>query len=219
MFPLYDDILRLRFSTGFTRFSSFLENRAQRVMCNGTFWSLHSCTLNLDETNFRLFKSHRKARPRGNLTLQIKDTTNEAGWVHYPGVYANKNLTWNEHISQILNKTVKNVGIIARLLELPMIIQSEAISIEYLLYPNSSRPICSLLSHDLNIYICRPLVRVRKLEVPQKRTMRTIAGIHRGDHTVPMQRGAFGRYGGGPGYLGRLGFNTRYFADWCCGNS
>src|SRR6218665_3916859 len=73
-------------------------------------------TLNLEKTNFIIFKSHRKNMPLVNqMSLVINGVPiTQVITTKFLGVYVDQHLTWKEHIKNIANKIAKNVGIIAR---------------------------------------------------------------------------------------------------------
>ena len=79
------------------------------------WFSANRLTLNLDKTNFIVFKSHRKISPI-NITLEIKGVPiTQVESTRFLGVYVDQHLTWKEHINYISKKIAKNIGIITRI--------------------------------------------------------------------------------------------------------
>ena len=85
-----------------------------------------------------------------------------------------QHLTWNEHINQISTKIAKNIGILSRtsyILPKPVRLQLYySLVYLYLTYCNM-------------IWASTYKFRLRKLVILQKRAVRMIAGIRRGEHT------------------------------------
>jgi len=67
-------------------------------------------TLNIDKTNYILFKSHRKSYPSDCPNLYIDGVPiTQVESTKFLGVYVDQNLTWNEHIRNISSKIAKNI--------------------------------------------------------------------------------------------------------------
>ena len=72
------------------------------LTCVADWFSANRLTLNLDKTNFILFKSHRKVTPRDNLSLLINDVPiTQVESTKFLGVHVDQHLTWNQHINHI----------------------------------------------------------------------------------------------------------------------
>jgi len=141
------------------------------------WFSANRLTLNLDKTNFIVFKSHRKISPI-NITLEIKGVPiTQVESTRFLGVYVDQHLTWKEHINYISQKIAKNIGIIARISYLlPITIR---LQLYYsLVYPYLTY--CNL------IWASNYESRLHKLEILQKKAVRVIVGARRDAHTSPI---------------------------------
>ena len=80
------------------------------------WFSANRLTLNLDKTNFILFKSHRKMGPSDDsLRLSINGIPiTKVTSTKFLGVHVDQHLTWKEHIKTISDKIAKNIGILTR---------------------------------------------------------------------------------------------------------
>jgi len=134
-------------------------------------------TLNLDKTNFILFRSHRKAPPGDNLDLLINNTPIEqVESAKFLGVHIDQHLTWSIHINHISAKIAKNVGILTRIAYL--LPKTTRLNLYYaLIYP--------YLTYCNMIWSATYKTRLRKLITLQKRAIRLIAGIRKLEHTRP----------------------------------
>jgi len=141
------------------------------------WFQANKLTLNLEKTNFILFKSHRKINPSGNLSLFINDSPiTQVESTKFLGVHIDQHMTWKVHINQITAKIAKNVGILTRIAYiLPKEIR---INLYYtLIYPYLTY--CNL------IWASTYESRLHKLVILQKRAVRIIAGIRKWEHTGP----------------------------------
>src|SRR5688572_13770576 len=80
------------------------------------WFSANRLTLNLDKTNFILFKSHRKmGLSDDSLRLSINGIPIiKVTSTKFLGVHVDQHLTWKEHIKSISDKIAKNIGILTR---------------------------------------------------------------------------------------------------------
>jgi hypothetical protein len=135
-------------------------------------------TLNLDKTNFILFRSHRKSPPSEMPRLLVGNTLlAQVESTRFLGIEVDQHLTWKQHINNISSKLAKNIGILARTaFLLPPTVR---LSLYYsLVYP--------YLTYCNMIWASNYPTRLNKLVVLQKRAVRVIAGICRGQHTSPF---------------------------------
>jgi hypothetical protein len=91
------------------RTNSDLENIAEWFRSN-------KLTLNLDKTNYIIFRSHKKALPTSYPNLCIFGTPiTLVESSKFLGVYVDQHLSWKEHVSNIATKIAKNLGILSRI--------------------------------------------------------------------------------------------------------
>jgi len=144
------------------------------------WFSANKLSLNLDKTNYILFKSHRKTIPPGQYELNINGTTiSEVSSAKFLGVYVDCHLTWEKHIASIASKISRNIGVMARTAYI--LPRSIRIKLYYsLIYPYISY--CNIIwSSTYNSRLCR-------LVTLQKRVVRLIMGVPYGSHTSPIFR-------------------------------
>jgi len=73
-------------------------------------------SLNLQKTNFVLFRSSRKSLPVSDYSLSIENSEiSQVKSAKFLGVHIDEHLTWNVHINNIENKIAKNVGIMTKI--------------------------------------------------------------------------------------------------------
>src|ERR1043165_4798785 len=135
-------------------------------------------TLNLDKTNYILFRSHRKQCPSQYPILSINGSPlSRVESTKFLGVYVDQHLTWQDHIKCISSKIAKNIGIIARTAYL--LPPSVRIKLYYsLVYPYLAY--CNL------IWASTYTTRLNRLIILQKRVIRIVAGTAYGSHTAPL---------------------------------
>ena len=133
-------------------------------------------SLNLEKTNYILFKSHRKKIPLGQFELKINNTSLTAvDSTKFLGVYVDCHLTWKEHIAYIASKIAKNIGVIARTAYI--LPSSIRIKLYYsLVYP--------YLSYCNIVWGSTYATRLHRLNVLQKRAIRLVAGVPYSSHTA-----------------------------------
>ena len=142
------------------------------------WFNANKLSLNLDKTNYILFKSYRKTIPPGNHKLNINGTTlSEVSSTKFLGVYVDCHLTWEKHIANIASKISRNIGVIARTAQiLPRSIRTK---LYYsLIYPYISY--CNI------VWASTYKSRLYRLEILQKRVVRLIMGVPYGSHTSPI---------------------------------
>src|ERR1043165_4473680 len=143
------------------------------------WFSANRLSLNLEKTNFILFRSHKKiCPPSDSLLLSINGTLiSQVSSSKFLGVYIDQHLTWNDHIKNISAKVAKNIGILYRTSHiLPSSIRAK---LYYsLVYPYISY--CNL------VWASTYVSRLHKLVSLQKRVVRIIAGAPSFAHTSPL---------------------------------
>jgi len=135
-------------------------------------------TINLDKTNYILFKSHRKRAPLGNQKMSINNIElSSVNSTKFLGVYVDNHLTWKEHIYKISSKIAKNIGILARTSHI--LLTTIRIKLYYsLVYP--------YLTYCNMVWAATYGSRLRRLNVLQKRAVRIVAGAPYGSHTSQL---------------------------------
>jgi len=80
------------------------------------WFQLNKLTLNLDKTNFILFRSYKKSLPYSYPNLCIMGTPiTQVQSSKFFGVYVDQHLSWKDHIFNISIKIAKNLGILTRI--------------------------------------------------------------------------------------------------------
>ena len=136
-------------------------------------------SLNLEKTNYILFRSHKKmCPPSDSLQLSINGTfISQVNSAKFLGVHIDQHLTWNDHIKNISAKIAKNVGILKRV---SYILPS---SIRAKLYYSLIYP---YLSYCNFVWASTYESRLHKLVLLQKRGVRVVAGASSIAHTSPL---------------------------------
>ena len=132
-------------------------------------------TLNLEKTNYIIFRSHRKNCPVNHLKLCIEGVPiSQVVSTKFLGVYIDQHLTWKEHVKNISSKIAKNIGILSRTSKLiPMQLRT---TLYYtLIYPYLTY--CNL------VWASTYKTNLAKLVILQKRAVRYIANIPYRAHT------------------------------------
>ncbi len=141
------------------------------------WFKLNKLSLNIKKTNFMLFRSKSK-RIRTDLRISIDGVeVLEVTKAKFLGVIINNTLTWNDHITMIKSKVVKNIGIIYRMkLFVPrsvLLSLYHALVEPYLQY-------CNIIwaGHRTSV--------LRELHLCQKRLMRIMTNSSRLTHSAPL---------------------------------
>src|SRR6218665_2539301 len=96
--------------------SSLFERANQELIIITAWFIANKLSVNLSETNYILFRSHRKVVSMSNLKLEIDDKEiMQVTSSKFLGVYIDQHLTWVEHISHIYKKIAKNISILSRI--------------------------------------------------------------------------------------------------------
>ena len=134
-------------------------------------------TLNLDKTNYIIFRAYKKALPISYPNLCIMGTPiTQVQSSKFLGVYVDQHLSWKEHISNISTKIAKNLGILTR--------------ISRILPPQTRTALYYTLIHPYITY-CNIVwasaykSNLSKLLILQKRAIRFVAKLPYGAHTKP----------------------------------
>jgi hypothetical protein len=134
--------------------------------------------LNIDKTNFILFHTKKKIDPDVNRSLLINDVpitqTNSSKFL---GIIVDSHLTWKDHISTIVKKIAKNIGVLHRIKHcLP---KSILLNLYYtLIFPYLSYCNISWGSNYPS--------RLKPLIILQKRAIRLICGVHWRSSSAPL---------------------------------
>ena len=132
-------------------------------------------TLNLDKTNYILFRSYKKPPPITQSVLSIMGAPiAQVQSCKFLGVFVDQHLSWREHIYHISSKIAKNVGILSRIAKvIPLRIRSTLYFT--LIYP--------YLSYCNIVWACAYKSHLDKLYTLQKRAVRFVANIPYRSHT------------------------------------
>jgi len=79
-----------------------------------TWFRANKLSLNVDKTNFILFKSRNKRYPEISVHIDGR-SIKQVSHVKFLGVYLDELLNWTIHISNISYKVAKNIGILCKL--------------------------------------------------------------------------------------------------------
>lgn len=80
------------------------------------WFQLNKLTLNLDKTNFIIFRSYKKSLPNSYTNLCIMGThITQVQSSKFLGVYVDQHLSWKDPIFNISIKISKNLGILTRI--------------------------------------------------------------------------------------------------------
>lgn len=81
-----------------------------------TWFKANKLSLNLAKTCFILFRGCRKPAPQESLEIRMdKKEIVQTDSTKFLGVYVDKHLGWNEHISHISKKLAKNISVLSRI--------------------------------------------------------------------------------------------------------
>ena len=142
------------------------------------WFTANRLTLNVDKSNFILFKSLGKGRQLelNSLTIAGK-AINQVPSARFLGVQVDQQLSWKDHIETISTKISKNIGIIKRVSNvLPT-------SIRKMLYYALVHP---YFNYCNIIWTSTYKSNLSHLNILQKRAVRFIAGAPYGSHTAPI---------------------------------
>ena len=138
------------------------------------WFSANRLTLNIDKTNFILFRSHRKITPI-DITLEMAGSPlSQVESVKFLGVTVDSHLSWRDHINSIAQKIAKSIGILNRISHL--LPEAAKLNLYYSL-------ILPYLSYCNMIWASNYDSRINKLIILQKKAIRIIAGVPKGTHT------------------------------------
>lgn len=174
-FVLFADDTNIFFTN--SSWTSLIEIINKELSKVNKWFIVNKLTLNIDKTNFIVFKSHRKIRPTlGTISLDGIPIT-EVDSIKFLGVYIDKHLTWKAHINYIASKVAKNIGIISRVARiLPRDIR---LNLYYsLIFPYLSY--CNL------VWASNYDHRLHKLWVLQKKATRMIVMAPSRCHSLPI---------------------------------
>ena len=137
-------------------------------------------SVNVDKTEFIIFKSPRKAL-KERITLKLNGKTIfESRKLRYLGLIIDARLTWKYHITELKKKLSQIIGIIYKLKKLSMPI--ETLKSIY----------CALFQSYLNYGLCAwgqaGTEHFRKIEVMQNKVVRLILGAEFDAHSTPLYK-------------------------------
>ena len=146
--------------------TSLIERANRELIIIASWFIANKLSLNLDKTNYILFRSHRKLVSLSNLKLEIdgKEIVRAAS-SKFLGVYIDQHLTWGEHIAHISKKIAKNISILSRIRHsLP----------KYTLQGLYYSLIFPYLSYCSISWGCNYASRLKSLNILQKRALRIV---------------------------------------------
>src|SRR5688572_1039268 len=155
-----------------------LINHTNSELCKVADWfQLNKLTLNLDKTNFILFRAYKKSLPISYSNLCIMGTPiTQVQSSRFLGVYVDQHLSWKDHISNISTKIAKNLGILMRISRIfPP--QTRTALYYTLIHPYISY--CNI------VWASAYKSNLSKLLILQKRAIRFVAKLPYGAHTKP----------------------------------
>jgi ribonuclease P/MRP protein subunit RPP40 len=160
-------------------YHSLIETVNTELALVADWFTVNKLSLNLQKTNFIIFRSHRK-RCTENMTSLVKINDipiSQETSTKFLGVIIDNHLTWTEHIRLVTAKVAKNVGILGRTsFLLPPCIR---LTIYFsLIYPYLT--FCNM------IWASTYDSRLKKLVILQKRAIRIISGVSYCSHTGPI---------------------------------
>jgi exonuclease III len=174
-FILFADDTNIFYSNSSWR--SLMETVNHELINVSTWFAANRLTLNIDKTNFIIFKSHRKIKTI-DITLKIDGVPiTQVESTKFLGVYVDQHLTWKDHINYISSKIAKSIGIISRISYL--LPKNIRLNLYYcLVYPYLTY--CNLIwasNYDSRLY---------KITILQKKVVRVIDGSCRNTHSSPI---------------------------------
>jgi hypothetical protein len=138
---------------------------------------INKLSLNIKKTNFILFHNRQK-----RITSEVKVLINgniieRVVFTKFLGVLLNENLTWSHHISLVLNKVSKNIGVIRRVSKLLprdiMLTLYTSLIMPYLEYCNIA-------------WATNTTMLLEKLYILQKKIIRIITSSKWNTHSDPL---------------------------------
>jgi len=141
-----------------------------------TWFRANKLSLNVDKTNFILFKSRNKQYPEISVYIDGR-SIKQVSQVKFLGVYLDELLNWSSHISNISTKTAKNSGILSKLkYKLPS-------SVLLMLYNTMILP---YLTYCNIVWACNSNSQLAHLIKLQKRAVRIVYKTTYREHTSPV---------------------------------
>ena len=147
-----------------------------------TRWlKLNKLSLNLSKTHYILFHVRQKTLPI-DISVKIDNISiKQVKFTKFLGVLINENLTWTEHIDNLINKANKNIGVIRKL---RCILPFRVLRTLYnaLIHPYFSYCNIAWASH--------PTSKLDELFRVQKKAIRIINNKKWTEHTAPLFKSA-----------------------------
>ena len=89
-------------------------NKELEVISN--WFKANKLSLNLDKTCYILFRGHRKPAPQQAMEIMIDNREIvQTECTKFLGVYVDRHLQWNEHITHVSKKLAKNISVLSRI--------------------------------------------------------------------------------------------------------
>ena len=123
---------------------------------------INKLSLNVKKTHFINFHNRQKKIdivPKINID---KNQIDQVRFTKFLGVLINENLTWSDHISAVLNKTSKNLGIIRKLSKT---LPSDILLTLYNILIAPYLDYCNFAWSSRNTIECKKLFRVQKKSI------------------------------------------------------
>jgi hypothetical protein len=139
------------------------------------WFKANKLSLNIDKTNFIIFKNKNKPIPQHFDILLDHKPIQQVKFTKFLGVYIDEHLSWKEHIRIIENKISKNCGIIRKL---SRILPKNTLLILY----NSL--VLPYLSYCTFIWATTDPSKLLKIVTLQKRCVRAICSLAYNTHTT-----------------------------------
>ena len=144
-----------------------LENTVNEELKKLSLWlNVNRLALNVGKTNFVIFRANKKLDHNVTLIMNRK-ALEQKDHVKYLGVLVDEHLTWNYHISHVIKKISRGIGVIAKL--------------RYFLNPNLLKNIyyClvfSYLSYGVQAWGSASKTNLSKILTLQKKAVRILTG-------------------------------------------
>ena len=152
--------------------TSQLFQSANQELKHLTNWFLcNRLSVNISKSNFIVFSSPKVKLELSDLKITLNNQViNRVPHAKFLGVYIDEHLNWNEHINQLSLKLAKNNGILSKIKH---IIPNSTMLTLY----NSF--ILPYLSYCNRIWCSASLNKINKINIAQKRALRTVANVGR----------------------------------------
>ena len=138
---------------------------------------INKFSLNYEKTHYNIFRNRQKKIPLG-VKIQINSVTIEqVSFTKFLGVVNNENLTWSNHISAIIAKISKNLGVIR---QVARVLPNEVLYSLYHTLISLYLDYCNIVWASHNSTFLQNLVRT------QKKAIRLINNSPGNTHSPPL---------------------------------